>query len=71
MVRGHTLEWFYKQYDNHWSRLDGCTAYRQYLQQRIQRDVVSDEGCDGTTNGAYGTGTCRCHVRTRQGVCVV
>lgn len=43
MVRGHALEWFWSV-DNaftwHWSRMDGCTKYRQYLEHRIRRDVA-------------------------------
>ena len=43
LLRGHVLEWFYDKavaVTGHWSRQDGCTAYRKYLKTRITRDVV-------------------------------
>lgn len=44
LVRGHVIEWHYDkevQFTGHWSRLDGCVAYRGYLRERIEREVVS------------------------------
>lgn len=41
MARGHTLEWFFRPYDIHWSRQIGCDGYRKALETRIRREVVS------------------------------
>lgn len=45
LARGRDLESFFPSFSNHWSRLDGCDAYKGYLQERITRDVVSHDDC--------------------------
>lgn len=45
LARGHTLEWWtdkFASFKNHYSRQEGCAAYRTYLQQHITREVVSE-----------------------------
>lgn len=39
-VRGHCVEWYNAESNNHWSRMSGCPAYLTYIQQRIVRDVT-------------------------------
>ncbi|GIL91338.1 hypothetical protein Vretifemale_18975 [Volvox reticuliferus] len=46
MARGHTLEWLIPApgFGDHWSRQDGCDAYRAYLETRIKREVTNFKG---------------------------
>lgn len=44
LVRGHTLEWYWRPFAGHWSRGSGCIAYESYLKERIIRDVKAFQG---------------------------
>lgn len=55
MARGHVIEWHFDiepAFKNHFSRRDGCMAYRMYLKERITRDVVSHARPSRTCYGA-------------------
>lgn len=63
LARGHALEAFFPiaDFTGHWSRQDGCAAYRGYLQQRITRDVVShSDGGSATAASSAKHSTHRC-----------